>query len=479
MTLAALAAAAIAGPAGWAAPRSAGADVLGGAACPTAACAHHPVPSAARPGSGEGRELGWAAHDCGTPGGWRAHLPADAFAAVRRVDLGRLRLDALHLDPPAEDLPADDVPPATPPAEAPPAADPRHTAEIEADIALGRDYAAQVEKELKLSANAEYQARVQRIGEELALVANAHAVTVTWGDPRLSRFPYQFRVVEGKDVNAFSLPGGFIYIYEGLVEYAESDDELAGVVAHEIAHASFRHIATLRREQSRLEAITLPLILISIFAGGQGGANLAQGGLLVNQAMGSGWSVRAEEAADTGGLQYLQLSGYDPVGMLTFMERLAYDDRKRANVDWGIYRTHPPSRERAENLRRGLRDAGVPIARSRVSTTLRTRFDADPASGGVALTFAGTRLATFAGPDAADRARAAAPLLDAFMDGVPKIHEIRSEGAAVWGRGRPLFALTEADAAARGRPLATAVREATQAVKAAAYELNYRVWDAF
>jgi len=376
---------------------------------------------------------------------------------------------------------APDVPPTAPPTSGSdtPATDKRHAADIESDLALGREYATQVEKEMTLSKNAAYQSRVKRIGEEIALVANAHAVRVTWGDARLSPFPYQFRVVEGKDVNAFSLPGGFIYIYEGLVEYAETDDELAGVLAHEISHAAFRHVATLRREQSRLEAITLPLILLSIFAGGTDASNVATGGMLLNQAIGSGWSVRAEESADTGGLQYMQLSGYDPVGMLTFMERLAYDDRKRANIDWGIYRTHPPSRERAENLRNGMRAVGIPIARSRVTTSLRAKVTPDAEGGTVSVFFASARVLTFGGPDATTRATTFSREFDVFMDSVPKLYELRSEGGVILGRSRPLVTLTEADAAVRNKPLPQLVREAVQSVKAAIYDLNYRVWDAY
>lgn len=413
-------------------------------------------------------------HVCGQ-GDWRDHLPALARVAVDAVDTRNLRIR--WAEPPSP--PAGTAPPAPADPIDTPVRDARHRADLEADIALGREYSVQVEKELVLSKNQEIQARVKRLGEELALVANAHAVTVTWGDARLNPFSYQFRVVEGKDVNAFSLPGGFIYIYEGLVNYAESDDELAGVLAHEIAHASFRHVATLRREQSRLEAITLPLILLSIFAGGTDATNVANAGMLMNQAIGSGWSVRAEEAADTGGLQYMQLSGLNPVGMLTFMERLAYDDRKRANIDWGIYRTHPPSRDRAENLRTGLKAAGIPLARSAVSTTLRTTVSSDAEGTGVTVSFAGHRMLTFGGPEAAARAAEFAKGFNTFMDEVPKLHEVRGEGASILGRTRRLVTLTDADAALKNRSLDQLVRETVQSIKAAVYDLNYRVWDAY
>ena len=70
-------------------------------------------------------------------------------------------------------------------------------------------------------------------------------------------------------MNAFSLPGGYVFVFDGLVKYSESDDELAGVLAHEICHAKFRHVATLDKEASKLQAISLPAILIAIFSGGR------------------------------------------------------------------------------------------------------------------------------------------------------------------------------------------------------------------
>ncbi len=117
------------------------------------------------------------------------------------------------------------------------------------------------------------------IGGELAAIANASKVRTTWGDKRLNPFEYTFKVVE-EDVNAFSLPGGYIYIYEGLVKYAESDDELAGVLAHEIAHASMRHVATMQREAGKLSAMQNPLILAAILIGGAKGGDAMMVGQL-------------------------------------------------------------------------------------------------------------------------------------------------------------------------------------------------------
>lgn len=354
----------------------------------------------------------------------------------------------------------------------------RHAADIQGDIEAGAKYSVEVEKELKLSTDASMQARVDRVGKELAAIANSTPVAVSWGDSRLNAFPYKFKVVQGKDVNAFSIPGGFVYVYEGLVKYVETDDELAGVLAHEVSHASFRHLATLRKEQSRLDAITIPLILVSILAGGQNGVNVAAAGSYLNQAIGSGWSVKAETAADWGGLQYLAKSRYNPVGALTFMERLGFDEKHQPQYDLGIFRTHPPSRERAQSIIRHLNEMKVPIARSVVTRSLRA--EVKPSDAGVEIRFNGQSLATFGGTRALSRADEAAVALNSFFDSVPKLYDAQAgvEGA-VLGRGQTLFVFTGDDVAATGKPIAELQSAAVAAIKRASFDLAYRVWNGY
>ncbi len=349
----------------------------------------------------------------------------------------------------------------------------KHEADLRSDVDLGKKYSVEVEKDLKLSKNAETLARIQRIGADIAKIANTHKVKASWGDTRLNHFNYTFKLVEGTDVNAFSLPGGTVYIYEGLVKYAESDDELAGVIAHEISHASFRHIATLRREQGKLEAITLPLILISVLTGAQG---LGLAGQLGSQAIASGWSVKAEEAADYGGFQYMQESKYNPVGILTFMERLAHDDAHSERADLGIFRTHPPSRERAEKFISRLTEANIPIKRSQVTTSFRSQIKTG--DKGVELWFGTIRLHTFAGTDALKRADDAADMVNDLMDSVPRLYDVQlQEDRIIVGRGKNLFYIAEEDARKLGLSSAQMAAKALSAIKQAAYNVAYRVWE--
>lgn len=352
----------------------------------------------------------------------------------------------------------------------------RHKEELKNDVELGAKYAAQAEKELKPSKNQEFIDRVNRIGNELGAIANNNLVRVLWGDKRLNTYEYKFRVVEKDEVNAFSLPGGFIFVYEGLLKFTESDDELAGVLAHEIAHASFRHLATLQREQSKLDVITLPLILVSLIAGGEQGAAGVTLGTLTNQAKASGWSQQAEMSADYGGFQYMAMSKYNPVGLLTFMEKLAREQSAEF-IDWGIYRSHPPSRERAAALETYLRQANIPIRRSEVSASFRTTVR-KPESGPVELIFNRRRLFPIGGNEAEKRAESLAVTLNGFFDEVPSLVDVRSgQNGRIYFRNKLLFQFTPDDAEAAGVPLDVMASNAVRSIKRELYTLAFRVWD--
>ena len=117
-----------------------------------------------------------------------------------------------------------------------PLADP--TPVDDGEVKLGRMNAEENDRQVKLITDSKILERVNRIGGELARIANNYPIPATWGSSQLKPFKYTFKVVDDKDVNAYSLPGGFIYVHKGLIDAVRSDDELAGVLAHEIAHAA-------------------------------------------------------------------------------------------------------------------------------------------------------------------------------------------------------------------------------------------------
>lgn len=366
--------------------------------------------------------------------------------------------------------------PATPADDLPKVA---HQAELDGESKVGEKYSKEVEKEYKISKDTAGQARIEHIGQTLAKIANHNIVQVSWGDRKLNPFHYKFTLIEGSDVNAFSLPGGYIYVFEGLLKFAQSDDELAGVLAHEISHASFRHVHTMEREMSKQQLLTLPLILISIFGGGGNGVTAGAGplGQLLGMAQSSGWSVKAEQAADYGGLQYMVKSPYNPVGMLTFMERLAKNQRHYENMmNYTIFQTHPPSRERAESLMTNLEKYKIPVRRSLVSPSYSVQEKA--VAKGVELIFDGRTILTVGGSEAKDRARDIAVRMNEFYDAVPDLFEVSAQAdGAVIGQGRTLFTVTEDDAKVEGKSVKDAAKDSVDAIKRSLYLLAYRVWD--
>lgn len=355
--------------------------------------------------------------------------------------------------------------------------DPKHRQDLINDVKLGRQVVKEVKAELKESTSPNMAERVRRIGKELADIANQNSVDVTWGDKRLNPFRYTFTVVEGADVNAFSIPGGFVYVYEGLLNYCETDHELAGVLAHEISHASFRHIATLQHEQSKLNAITLPLILIGLLTGGEAGTGVAMAGNYLSQAIGSGWSVKAEKAADFGGFQYIKHSNYEPVGLLTFMERLNFDDRGTGRIDWGIYKSHPPSRERVNAFLKLMADQKLPIRRSLSSTTLRA-LPIEERDATFLVKLMNRVVVRLAGDKASDRAHQFAAELDDVFDDVPSVSDFESRpDGSVMVRGELVFRATDSDVESMKKTPGALADEVVKTLKAAAWELRYRLWD--
>lgn len=354
----------------------------------------------------------------------------------------------------------------------------KYEKELQEDRELGRKAVEYYDTQYPPSKDDAAVARVKQIGGALALIANATPVKTLWGDSRHANFQYTFKVVESKDVNAFSLPGGTIYVFDGLVKFCESDDELAGVLAHEIAHAEQRHIATLRREQAKMEKFTLPLILAAILTGGAALGPIAAGTGLVGTAITNGWSQKAETSSDYAAYQYLSKSSYEPTGLLTFMERLRLQEfNQTQGQDLGIFRTHPPSRVRAERISEYMKVGGHPQRRSVVTRTFRTTVRPD-SSGTIRLVFGDKPLFVIGGKDASTRAARLTQVFNDFFDSVPEPYEVRElEAGEIRGGNRLLVKFTAADAAAVGQPLDALTKNAARNVRASLIGLAYHLWD--
>jgi Zn-dependent protease with chaperone function len=353
--------------------------------------------------------------------------------------------------------------------------DDKHRQDIANDVAVGLKFSVEIDKELEASEREELIARITKIGNEVAAIANETAAEVSWGDQRLSPLPYEFKTVKGSDVNAFSIPGGIIYVYEGLADFSESDDELAGVLAHEVSHAAFRHVYELNRRAGSLDILQLPILLAVIFGGGAGGDVAAVGtaAQLANTALRSGWSVDAEQAADFGAIQYLTKSRYNPVGALTLMERLAFREAHQPSLDWGIYRTHPPSSDRATSLVKQMKEFAIPIRRSQVASSFRvtTKIGED----GLDLRFGDAKIYTFRGSNAILRSEEAVKRLNVFFDAEPEPFEVTMTGTTLRGKHRRLFEISEEDET-ESADIEALKEDAFKQLKSAIYNLQFKLW---
>lgn len=350
-----------------------------------------------------------------------------------------------------------------------------HRRAILADIEQGASLRDQVVRQFELSTNEEMKARLADIGTELARIANERHVTVTWGDSRFNPLPYRFYLLRGSEINAFSMAGGFIYVFEGLFEFAESDHEVAGVLAHEIAHASFRHVDTLIRESQRTQIFTVPAIIAAIFLGGRDAGVGVFGVQALEQALQSGWRVEAEVAADYGAIQYLEDTDFDPTGLLTFMERLAYRDQFRPNWNIGIFQTHPPTPERANFITRTMRDREMPIRRSRAASSfaVKTRLGSEQ---NIELVFEDLVIHSFAGENAIERAETAATQVNIFLDRVPEPFQLgRGPNRRIDGDRRVLFEVTREDALSRDMSHDQAYNAAFEAMQRVSAGISSRV----
>lgn len=304
------------------------------------------------------------------------------------------------------------------------------------EVKIGRDAAAENDKEVKLITDAALVGRVDKIGQELAAIANDVEVKAHWGNSKVRKFNYTFKVVDDKDVNAYSLPGGFIYVNKGLLDYVHSDDELAGVLAHEVAHAAHHHMLKLLHEQSKMQPWSLLAVLVAALSSKSNGGNpgaIAFGAQLAMTAKLNEMGVEAEKDADQTGMRYLTHTKYKPAGLLTFMERLSRDEQNRPIMNLGIFQTHPPSPERAQAALAELKELNIAVRRRDVDPTLRatvtmTTVNNTPVAEVKMFKTTVAKLVPLDDQTAEQRGAKLAATLDRLMDDGLQNYEVRVSG---------------------------------------------------
>jgi|KBSMisStaDraftv2_1062788.scaffolds.fasta_scaffold54604_4 predicted Zn-dependent protease len=210
---------------------------------------------------------------------------------------------------------------------------------LEKEIGLGKQLAQEVERSSKLVDDPVVTEYVNRVGQNL--VRNSDA-----------KVPFTIKVIDSDEVNAFALPGGFFYVNSGLILRANEESELAGVMAHEIAHVAARHGTKQATKGDLVQLASIPAMIFIPYT--WAGYAAYQGMNFLIPMTFLKFSRDAEREADFLGLQYMYKSGYDPNSYVTFFERIQADEKRRPGTIGKAFSTHPPTPERIENTQKEI-----------------------------------------------------------------------------------------------------------------------------
>lgn len=203
----------------------------------------------------------------------------------------------------------------------------------ESEIKMGKEYASELEKSTKFITDPVVTEYVNRIGQNL--VKNSDA-----------KVPFTIKVIDSDEVNAMALPGGFFYVNSGLILAADEEAELAGVMAHEIAHVAAHHAM---REQTRLNWAQIGTIPAMIFIGGWTGYGVYEGAQIGIPLAFLHFSREFESQADYLGVQYMYRAGYDPQAFISFFEKIQALEKRKPGTMSKAFSTHPQTPDRIEH----------------------------------------------------------------------------------------------------------------------------------
>jgi len=226
---------------------------------------------------------------------------------------------------------------------------------VEKQVAMGRSFAQQVEAQVKLVNDPVVTEYVNRIGQNL--VRNSDA-----------QVPFTIKVIDSDVVNAMALPGGFFYVNSGLILAADEEAEVAGVMAHEIAHVAACHAAREQTRASLLQMASIPLIFVG---GGIGYAGYEAAGIAGMFGI-LKFSRGFEAEADYLGIEYMYRAGYDPSAFVSFFEKVQAMEKKKPGTLAKAFDTHPQNADRIQKSQDEIRKI-LPAKQQYVVTT--SEFD--------------------------------------------------------------------------------------------------------
>jgi predicted Zn-dependent protease len=208
---------------------------------------------------------------------------------------------------------------------------------LESQVAMGKSFAMQVEQNAKVVKDPVVNEYVNRIAQNI--VRNSDA-----------KVPFTVKVLDDDTVNAFALPGGYFFVQSGLILAADSEAELAGVMAHEIAHVAACHAARQQTRGNIAQLATIPLI----FVGGGIGYGIYQAAGLAVPLTFMKFQRNFEAQADYLGVQYLYAAGYDPEAFPEFFEKVEAMEKKKPGFVAKAFESHPPTPGRMANTQKEI-----------------------------------------------------------------------------------------------------------------------------
>lgn len=210
---------------------------------------------------------------------------------------------------------------------------------LEKEIALGKGLAQEIERQAKVIDDPVIAEYVNRVGQNL--VRNSDV-----------KVPVTIKVLDSEEVNAFALPGGFFFVNTGLLLRAETEAEMAGVMAHEIAHIAARHGTRQATRGQVANLATIPLI----FMGGWTGYGVRQAASVLIPMGFLSFSRGFESEADMLGLEYLYKAGYDPTAFVDFFEKLQSDEKRKPGTMAKVFSSHPPTDDRIKTSQKNIQE---------------------------------------------------------------------------------------------------------------------------
>ena len=210
---------------------------------------------------------------------------------------------------------------------------------LEKEIGLGKALAQDVERQAKIINDPVIAEYVNRVGQNL--VRNSDA-----------KVPFTIKVIDSEEVNAFALPGGFFFVNSGLILKADNEAELAGVMAHEIAHVAARHGT---RQATRGEIANLATIPL-IFMGGWTGYGIRQAASVLIPVGFLKFSRGFESEADMLGLEYMYKAGYDPTAFVDFFEKIETLEKRKPGTMAKVFSTHPMTDDRIRVAQKNIQE---------------------------------------------------------------------------------------------------------------------------